>query len=231
MCSSDLWLLVVVALVVGGVLRDANGLAPLYDAIVVLVALGAALPGVAHGIANGRIRGTADIARLLGEAIAGMGGYIVMAFAAAQFVAWFAWSNLGIVLAVRGAETLRPFDLGAVPLLFVMVVIGAVTNLLIASASAKWAIFAPVFVPMLMLLGVGPAETQAAYRVGDAFTNILTPLLPYVPIVLATARRYQPEAGLGTVLAAQVPYAVVFGVAWTGLLLAWVGLGWPLGPG
>ncbi len=226
------WIGVVAALVYTGVLRgEDGGYAPLYDAMVVIVAIGAALPGLVFGLGNGRIRSSSDLARLLADACAGMGGYIVLAFAAAQFVAWFAWSNLGIVLAVSGAELVRPLGLGAVPLLFVMVLLAGVVNLLIASASAKWAILAPVFVPMLMLLGVSPAETQAAYRVGDAVTNVLTPLLPYVSLVLGAARRYVPDAGLGTVLAAQVPYAVVFGVTWTALLLAWVGAGWSLGPG
>jgi aminobenzoyl-glutamate transport protein len=226
------WLGVVAALVGTGVLRaDDGGFGPLYDAVVVLVAIGAALPALAFGIGNGRIRSSSDLATLLAEAMAGMGGYIVLAFAAAQFVAWFAWSNLGIVLAVTGADLVRPLGLGPEPLLFVMVLVSGVVNLLIASASAKWAILAPVFVPMLLLLGVSPAETQAAYRVGDAVTNVLTPLLPYVPIVLVAARRHVPGAGLGTVLAAQVPYAVAFGVAWTALLLGWVAMGWSLGPG
>jgi aminobenzoyl-glutamate transport protein len=226
------WVGVIAALVAGGVLHtEEAGYAPLYDSMVVLVAVGAALPGLVYGLQNGTIRSSSDFARLVGEACAGLGGYLVLAFAAAQFVAWFAWSNLGIVLAVTGADILRPLGFGPVPLLFVMVGVAAVINLLIASASAKWAILAPVFVPMLLLLGVAPAETQAAYRVGDAFTNVLTPLLPYVPIVLAAARRYVPEAGLGTVLAAQVPYAVAFGVTWTGMLLVWVGMGWGLGPG
>ena len=226
------WLGVVAALVGTGVLRaDDGGFGPLYDAVVVLVAIGAALPALAFGIGNGRIRSSSDLATLLAEATAGMGGYIVLAFAAAQFVAWFAWSNLGIVLAVTGADLVRPLGLGPEPLLLVMVLVSGVVNLLIASASAKWAILAPVFVPMLLLLGVSPAETQAAYRVGDAVTNVLTPLLPYVPIVLVAARRYVPGAGLGTVLAAQVPYAVAFGVAWTALLLGWVAMGWSLGPG
>jgi len=226
------WLGVIAALVSTGILRaDDGGFGPLYDAVVVLVAIGAALPALAFGVGNGRIRSTSDLATLLAESMAGMGGYIVLAFAAAQFVAWFAWSNLGIVLAVTGADFVRPLGLGPEPLLFVMVLVSGVVNLLIASASAKWAILAPVFVPMLMLLGVSPAETQAAYRVGDAVTNVLTPLLPYVPIVLVAARRYVPGAGLGTVLAAQVPYAVAFGVAWTALLLGWVAMGWSLGPG
>ncbi|MDP2317100.1 MAG: AbgT family transporter [Pseudomonadota bacterium] len=226
------WIAVVAGLVSSGILRgEDGGYAPLYEAMVILVAIGAALPALAFGIGNGRIRSSTDLARLLAEACAGMGGYIVLAFAAAQFVSWFAWSNLGIVVAVNGADWVRPLGLGAEPLLLVMVIVSGVINLLIASASAKWAILAPVFVPMLMLLGVSPAQTQAAYRVGDAVTNVLTPLMPYVPIVLVTARRYVPGAGLGTVLAAQVPYAVAFGVTWTLLLLGWVSMGWSLGPG
>lgn len=226
------WLGVIAALVATGVLRaDDGGFGPLYESVVVLVAIGAALPALVFGVGNGRIRSSGDLAGLLAEACAGMGGYIVLAFAAAQFVAWFAWSNLGIVVAVTGADLVRPLGLGAEPLLLAMVLVSGVVNLLIASASAKWAILAPVFVPMLMLLGVSPAETQAAYRVGDAVTNVLTPLLPYVPIVLVAARRYVPGAGLGTVLAAQVPYAITFGVAWTLLLLGWVAMGWSLGPG
>jgi len=226
------WVAVVTALVATGVLRDdRGGFTPLYDSIVVIVAVGAALPGVVYGIQAGVVRSSADAARLVADAVAGMGGYIVLAFAAAQFVAWFSWSNLGIVLAVEGAERLRPLGLGPVPLLLATVLASGVVNLVIASAAAKWAIMAPVFVPLLLLLGVGPAETQMAYRIGDAVTNPLTPLLPYVPIVLATARRYVPGAGLGTVLAAQVPHAIAYGIAWSALLAGWVALGWRLGPG
>jgi aminobenzoyl-glutamate transport protein len=225
------WIAVVIGLVLAGVLRDGASYAPLYESMVVIVAIGAALPALVFGWSNGRIRSSSDLARLLAEAVGGMGGYIVLAFAAAQFVAWFAWSNLGIVLAVRGADVLRPLGLGATALLLAMVLTSGVVNVLIASASAKWAIMAPVFVPMLMLLGVAPAETQAAYRVGDAVTNVVTPLMPYIPIVLVAARRYVPDAGLGTVLAAQVPYMISFGIAWTALLLGWIALGWPLGVG
>lgn len=227
-----LWIGVVVLLVGIGVLRGDKGeYTPLYDSMVIVVAVGALLPGLVFGIQNGRIRSGADLARMMGEALGGMGGYIVLAFTAAQFVAWFSWSNLGIVLAVTGADQLRPLGLGAEALLLATVIVSGIVNIIIASASAKWAIMAPVFVPMLMLLGVTPAQTQAAYRVGDAVTNILTPLLPYVPIVLVTARRYLPEAGMGTIIARQVPYAIAFGIPWTMLLLGWVAMGWSLGPG
>lgn len=216
------------AAVCRGVLYDGTW-TPVYDSIVILVAVSAAVPGVVHGVANGLIRNSHDAVRLCSEAVSGMGGYLVLAFAAAQFVAWFNWSNLGLVLAVRGASVIEQSGLGVTPLLCLFVLVSAFLNLIIASASAKWAFMAPLFVPMLMLVGIEPATTQAAYRVGDAVTNILTPLMPYMPIVLATARRYVPSAGQGTILAAQVPFALAWGGAWTSLLLVWNWMGWPLG--
>lgn len=214
-----------------GVLRDASGgFSPFYDSIVILVSLCFLVPGIAYGRAAGTLGSSHDVAAMAAEALGTMGGYIVLTFAAAQFVAWFAWSNLGIVLAVKGASTIEGLHLGALTLLVVFVFVSAVLNLLIASASAKWAIMAPVFVPMGMLLGLAPELTQAGYRVGDAVTNILTPLLPYISIALTVARRYSPKAGLGTLLSAQVPYALLFGIAWTAMLVAWVWAGWPLGP-
>ncbi|GDX78505.1 aminobenzoyl-glutamate transporter [Deltaproteobacteria bacterium] len=204
---------------------------PVYDSIVILIAIAALVPGLVYGWTNGTVRSSQDAAKLAGDAAGGLGGYIVLAFAAAQFIAWFNWSNLGMVSAVRGAEALRGFGLGPTTLLAAFVLLSGVVNVLIASASAKWALMAPLFVPMLLLLGVEPATTQAAYRVGDAVTNVITPLMPYMPIVLVTARRYVPGAGLGTILAAQVPFAVVWGVAWTALLLTWDAAGWPLGLG
>lgn len=208
-----------------------GGWKPVYDSIVILIAIAALVPGLVYGWTNGTVRSSQDAAKLAGDAAGGLGGYIVLAFAAAQFIAWFNWSNLGMVSAVRGAEALRGLGLGPTTLLAAFVLLSGVVNVMIASASAKWALMAPLFVPMLLLLGVEPATTQAAYRVGDAVTNVITPLMPYMPIVLVTARRYVPSAGLGTILAAQVPFAVVWGVAWTAMLLAWDAAGWPLGLG
>ena len=213
-------------------LRDsAGGFGPFYAAIVPLVAALFLVPGVVFGWSTGRFRSTAAVADAMADAMAAMAPYIVLAFAAAQFVAWFSWSNLGIVLAVHGADALRALGLPALVLLVLFVMLSGAVNLVIASASAKWAIMAPVFVPMLMLLGMPPAQVQAGYRVGDAFTNILTPLLPYVPITLSAARCWVPGTGMGTVLGAQVPYAIAFGVAWTAMLVGWVALEWPLGAG
>jgi aminobenzoyl-glutamate transport protein len=163
--------------------------------------------------------------------MASMGSYLLLAFAASQFIAYFGWSNLGIVLAVRGAEGLRSLGLTGGPLLVGFILVSASINLLIASASAKWALLAPIFVPMLMLLGYSPEVAQAAYRVGDSTTNIITPLMPYFPILVTLAKKYEPNAGLGTLLSLMVPYSLVFGLFWSLLFLLWIGLGIPFGPG
>jgi len=204
---------------------------PLLESIVVVIALLFLAPGVAYGLATGRIKGDADVAKLMSESIAGMASYIVIAFMAAQFISYFAWSNLGAVLAIRGAESLKALGLEGAGLIVCFIAFTATVNLLISSASAKWAIMAPVFVPMLVLLGFTPEATQAIYRVGDSSTNIITPLLPYMPFILATARRYDPKAGTGTMVALMLPYSVTFLVMWTLLLLAFFLGKVPIGPG
>ncbi|HEX6131000.1 MAG TPA: AbgT family transporter [Actinomycetota bacterium] len=215
-----------------GVLRDdAGGWTPFFGALVPLLMLFFLVPGLAYGRVVGTIRSDRDVATMTSDTMATMGSYVVLAFVAAQLVAYFAWSNLGLIVAVHGAGALRSLGIGGLPLLVGFVLVSAAVNLLIGSASAKWAIMAPVFVPMLMLMGYAPETVQVAYRVGDSVTNVVTPLLPYFPIVISFARRYDPDAGLGTLVAAMLPYSVAFLVAWLVLLVAWVGLGVPLGPG
>jgi aminobenzoyl-glutamate transport protein len=216
----------------GAVLRDeSGGIEPFYRALVPLLMLAFLLPGIAYGLAAGTLRSDKQLAVMAGDTMATMGSYVVLAFVAAQFVAYFGWSNLGLVVAVRGADLLQALGIGGVPLLVGFVLVSAAINFLIGSASAKWAIVAPVFVPMLMLMGYSPETVQAAYRVGDSVTNVVTPLLPYFPIIIAFARRYDPNVGLGTLVAAMMPYSVAFLLSWLVLLVAWVVLGVPLGPG
>jgi aminobenzoyl-glutamate transport protein len=216
----------------GAVLRDeSGGIEPFYRALVPLLMLAFLLPGIAYGLAAGTLRSDKQLAVMAGDTMATMGSYVVLAFVAAQFVAYFGWSNLGLVVAVRGADLLQALGIGGVPLLVGFVLVSAAINFLIGSASAKWAIVAPVFVPMLMLMGYSPETVQAAYRVGDSVTNVVTPLLPYFPIIIAFARRYDPAVGLGTLVAAMMPYSVAFLLSWLVLLVAWVVLGVPLGPG
>ncbi len=199
--------------------------------IVPLLFIGFLIPGIAYGAATGAIRSDRDVAKLMSDTMAGMGSYIVLAFFAAQFIAFFKVSQLGEMLAIRGGEALAQAALP--PSLLVVAFVGAVSigNLFIGSMSAKYAFFAPVFVPMFMLAGVSPELTQAAYRVGDSVTNVITPLNPYVVIILVFMRRYVPRAGLGSLVALMLPYAIAFALTWTLLLALWVMSGVPLGPG
>jgi len=220
----------------GGVLRDPGGellieqIAPFLQSIVALMLILFFLPGLAFGITTGSIRSDRDVARMMTDTMGTMGAYIVLAFVAAHLVAFFSWSNLGVITAVAGADFLEGVGFTGIPLIAAFVIVAATLNLVIGSASAKWAIMAPVFVPMLMMLGYSPELTQAAYRIGDSVTNILTPLLPYFPLVIVFARKYDPEVGIGTIISAMLPYSVAFGVAGLALLIAWLLAGLPLGP-
>ncbi len=208
-----------------------QALAPFFHSIEVLIAVFFFVPGVVYGVLSGQIHSDKDVASMTTDTMATMGAYIVLAFAAAQFVAYFNWTHLGAVSAVKGARLLGEAGLTGIPLLIAFLLVSASLNLFVGSASAKWAFMAPVFVPMMMLMNISPEAVQATYRVGDSITNIITPLLPYLPVIIVFARRYDREAGLGTLLAAMLPYSIAFGLAWTAMLVLWIALGWPLGPG
>ena len=214
------------------VLQDEKtGMDPFFQSISALIAATGLVLGLVYGRLSGSLPDLAAGSKALTASMESMAGYIVLAFAASQVIAWFGWTGLGLWMAVRGAELLRDLHLGGTPALLGFMLFVATLNLVIASASAKWAILAPVFVPMFMLLGQEPELVQAAYRVSDSSTNIIAPLMPYLPIVMATARRYQPDMGLGTLLAMMLPYALAFGLSWTLLLMGWTALGLPLGLG
>jgi aminobenzoyl-glutamate transport protein len=225
-------LLLVATVPTNGLLRDAKGsLDPFFQGMVVLMSAGFLFPGIAYGLTAGTIKNNRDVGRMIEESLGTMGSYIALAFAASQFVAYFGWSNLGLILAVSGAEFLRSSAISGIPLIILFVFVCSVIDLFVASASAKWAVIGPVFVPMLMIMGYSPELTQAAYRIGDSFTNIITPLMPYMPLVIAFAQRYQPGLGLGTLLTLMLPYSAAFALGWTVLLAFWLLLGIPLGPG
>ncbi|MCP5060787.1 MAG: AbgT family transporter [bacterium] len=216
----------------GGPLHGDDGRFPRWvAAIVPLIFLAFLLPGLAYGFRTGSLKSDRDVAKMLGEVMAGMGPYIVLAFFAAQFVEFFRYSGLGEMSAIAGGGLLARADLPAPLLMVSFVAVVALSNLFIGSMSAKYAFFAPVFVPMLMQVGISPELTQAAYRVGDSITNVITPLNPYLVIILVFMQRYVPRAGIGTLVALMIPYAVTFFVAWSFLLVAWMLLGIPLGPG
>jgi aminobenzoyl-glutamate transport protein len=208
-----------------------DAIRPFFDSMVVLVMILFFVPGLAFGIAAGTIRSDRDVARMTGDTMSTMGTYLVLAFVAGQFVAYFAWSNLGAIVAITGANTLKAAGLGGAPLLVALVAFSASLDIVLTSASAKWAVLAPIFVPMFVLLGYTPEATQAVYRAAESPTNVISPLMAYMPFVLAYVRRYDPRAGLGTVITTMLPYSILFLVAWTLLLLAFDAFHWPIGPG
>ncbi len=188
------------------------------------------VPGVVYGYVSGRFRDNRDVAAAMGKTLAELGPYIVLAFFAAQFIASFKYSNLGEMLAISGGGVLTELEIPIWALIFIFVVVVMVGNLLVGSASAKYAFFAPVFVPMFMYVGISPELTQVAYRVGDSITNVITPLNPYMVIIVALIQRFISTAGIGTVVALMLPYAAAFAVVWIAMLLGWVVLDIPLGP-
>lgn len=186
-------------------------------------------PGLVYGKVVGTIKNDKDAAKMMGSAMATMGGYLALVFAAAQFVAYFNYTHLGTFIAVKGAEFLESIGLTGVPLIILFVLVSAFINLFMGSASAKWAIMAPVFVPMLMRLGYSPEFTQLAYRVGDSSTNIITPLMSYFAMIVAFTQKYDKNAGIGTLISLMLPYSICFLIGWSIFLVIWFITGLPIG--
>jgi aminobenzoyl-glutamate transport protein len=204
---------------------------PFLKGIVALIFFYGVGLGVAYGVGAGTVKSDRDVIKGMNQQMATLGGYMVLVFFAAQFVAFFNWTNLGLILAVEGAEFLKSAGLHQIPLMLSFIVLAAAINLAIGSASAKWALMAPVFVPMFMLLGYPPEVTQAAYRVGDSVTNVISPMMSYFALIIAFVQRYLAKAGLGTLVSLMLPYSVTFLIGWSLLFVAWLLLAWPVGPG
>ena len=217
------------ALRVPGETDTLEALAPFLYGIVALIFAAGALVGIAYGVGAGTIRSDADVVKGMSKSMETLGSYLVLVFFAAQFVALFNWTNLGLIFAVEGAEVLKSLGLPKIPLLLGFILLTAIVNLAMGSASAKWALMAPVFIPMFMLLGYSPEVTQIAYRIGDSVTNIISPMMSYFALVIAFLQRYEPKAGIGTVVATMVPYSITFFFGWAGLFALWIFMGWPLG--
>jgi aminobenzoyl-glutamate transport protein len=217
---------------------DAAGAPRWSNSIVPMLLIVFLAPAIAFGVREGTLEqetGTTrvdiGVARLMARSMADMGPYIVLAFFAAQFVEFFNHSNLGVMLAIVGGEFLASIDMPAWALMAAFIVVAMLGNLFIGSASAKFAFFAPVFIPMFMQAGISPELTMAAYRVGDSCTNIITPLMPYFVIILVFMQKYAPKSGIGTLTAMMLPYSIAFWIVWTLLLIAWTISGIPLGIG
>ncbi len=219
----------------GGYLREAETgsvlRSPFMQGIVAFIFISASLAGIAYGIGARTIKSDSDVMNSMGRSMETLGLYMVLVFFAAQFVAYFKWTNLGLIFAIKGAEVLKASGLGPISLMLTFILLSAVINLAMGSASAKWAIMAPVFIPMFMLLGYTPELVQAAYRVGDSVTNIISPMMSYFALIVAFMGKYEPKAGIGTVVATMLPYSVAFLIVWMVLLAVWLLIGLPVGPG
>ena len=204
---------------------------PFMSGLILLIALLFFLPSVVYGRVAGTYKNEKDVCAQLGENMASMGSYIALAFVAAQFISYFNYTKLGSVLALKGAEFLGNAGVGGPVLMICFILFSALINLLMGSASAKWTILAPVFVPMFMLLGYSPELTQVAYRIGDSCTNLITPLMTYFAMVVVFAKKYDEDSGIGTLISTMLPYSIFFLIGWSALLVVWMLLKLPLGPG
>jgi aminobenzoyl-glutamate transport protein len=205
---------------------------PFLKGIVAFIFITFAIPGFVYGRVAGTMKNDKDIINAMSKSMGSMGLYITLVFFAAQFVAFFKWTNLGTVLAVKGASMLTSLGLDGPEVFILFILMCGLVNLSLGSASAQWAVTAPIFVPMLMLIGYSPEVIQAAYRIGDSVTNVISPMMSYFGLILAIAARYKKDLGMGTLIATMLPYTLTFMVGWIILFYVWVFLfGMPVGPG
>lgn len=210
----------------GGILTS-----PLIKGVVAMLFIVAGTMGLIYGFITGAFKNDADVMKGMATSMKTLATYLVLVFFAAQFVAYFKWSNLGIILAVKGAGLLMSADIGLIPLMILFILLSAGINMLMGSASAKWAILAPIFIPMFMIMGYSPELSQVVYRIGDSVTNVISPMMSFFALIIAFLQKYDSKAGIGTIVATMVPYTMVFLGIWIILLVGWLLLGLPLGPG
>lgn len=216
-----------------GFFRGADGgilSSPLIKGVVGMLFVSAGGAGLAYGIATGKFKNDADVVDGMSASMKSLATYMVLVFFAAQFVAYFKWSNLGMILAVEGAGMLMSLDIGLIPLMILFILLSAAINMVMGSASAKWAILAPIFIPMFMIMGYSPELSQVVYRIGDSVTNVISPMMSFFALIIAFFQKYEPKAGIGTIIATMLPYSMGFLLIWIILLVGWLLLGLPLGP-
>lgn len=211
---------------VGGILNS-----PVIRGVIAILFLFAGLAGLAYGIGAGTFKNDADVMKGMSTSMKSLSTYIVLVFFAAQFIKYFEWSNLGALIAIHGAEGLSSSHVPMWLVVVLFILFAAGINLLMGSASAKWALLAPVFVPMFMDYGFSPELTQVMYRIGDSTTNVISPMMSFFALIIAYFQKYEKNAGIGTVVATMLPYSIIFLIIWTILLIVWIQLGIPLGPG
>lgn len=205
---------------------------PFLKGIVAFIFVTFAIPGFVYGKIVGTINNDRDVIDAMSKSMSSLGMYIVLVFFASQFVAFFKWTNLGTILAINGAELLQALSMTGPEVFVLFILMCALINLTLGSSSAQWAATAPIFVPMLMLIGYAPETIQAAYRIGDSVTNLITPMMSYFGLILAVATKYKKDMGIGTLIATMLPYSMAFLVGWVILFYIWVfAFGLPVGPG
>lgn len=204
---------------------------PVIKGVIALLFIFSASAGIAYGIAAGVFKTDNDVIKGMSGAIKTLATYIVLVFFAAQFVAYFKWSHLGEIMAINGAIFLKSIDIGTIPLLILFIILAGSINMAMGSASAKWAIMAPVFIPLFMELGYSPELSQVVYRIGDSVTNLISPMMSFFALIIAFFQKYDEKASIGTIISTMLPYTMVFMLVWTILLIIWVYFGFPLGPG
>lgn len=217
-----------------GLLRGPDGgllSSPLIKGVIAFLFLIAGSMGIVYGAVTGKYKNDSDVVNGMTASMKSLANYMVLVFFAAQFVAYFKWSNLGVIFAIGGAEVLMKANLGVIPLMLLFILLAGTINMFLGSASAKWALLAPIFVPMFMLLGYSPELSQAVYRIGDSVTNIISPMMSFFALIIAYFQKYEEKAGIGTIISTMLPYSIVFFIGWSLLLIIWILLGLPLGPG
>ena len=203
---------------------------PLIRGVVAMLFVTAGGMGLAYGFTTGTFKNDSDVINGMAGSMKSLATYMVLVFFAAQFVAYFKWSNLGIIMAVKGAGLLMSANIGMIPLMILFILLSAAINMLMGSASAKWAILAPIFIPMFMIMGYSPELSQVVYRIGDSVTNVISPMMSFFALIIAFIQKYDPKAGIGTIIATMVPYSMAFLLVWIVLLVIWLLIGLPLGP-
>lgn len=231
---TTLILLIVMAIPQNSFLRNAKtgsllNDSPIINGVGLIILLIFLVPGLVYGIIMKEFNSSKDLGKMLADSMASMGSFIVIVFFAAQLLAFLEWSNLGMIVAVKGAEVLQGQN--GIVLILGVIFLGALINLLVGSASAKWGILAPIFIPMLVIVGFHPAFTQMLYRIGDSISNPITPMMPYLPLLLSYAQKYDKNMKLGSLLSSLMPYTIILSIVWPIFMIIWYLLGWPLGPG
>jgi len=216
-----------------GILRgENNGIlnSPLVVGVVALIFIVASLLGIAYGIGSRKFKNDNDIIKSMDSSMKSVSTYLVLVFFASQFVSYFNWTNLGLIIAIEGANLITHLGVGLIPLMIMFIILSGTINLFMGSASAKWALMAPIFVPMFMLLGYSPELTQAGFRIGDSVTNVISPMMSFFALIIVYFQKYDKNAGIGTIVSTMLSYSIIFFVLWTILLIIWLFFNLPLGP-